>query len=70
MKARLLVRPDPYFAVSDKDGNFEIKNLPAGTELEFQVWQEKSGYVEKAKIDGKDPEVDPRPIQNDDQARR
>ncbi len=55
MTGRLLVRPDPYFAVSDKDGNFEIKNLPAGTELEFQVWQEKSGYVEKAKIDGKDP---------------
>jgi len=55
MRARVLVRPDPYFAVSDKDGNFEIKNLPAGTELEFQVWQEKSGYVEKAKIDGKDP---------------
>jgi hypothetical protein len=55
MKGWLLVRPDPYFAVSDKDGNFEIKNLPAGTELEFQVYHEKSGYVQKAKIDGKDP---------------
>jgi hypothetical protein len=50
----LLVRPDPYFAVTDKDGNFEIKNLPAGSELEFQVWQEKKGYLDKAKIGGND----------------
>ena len=42
------------FAVSDKDGKFEIKNLPAGKELEFQVWQEKAGNVEKASIGGKD----------------
>jgi hypothetical protein len=54
MSGRLLVRPDPYFAISDKSGKFEIKNLPAGTELEFQVWQEKSGYVEKASMGGKD----------------
>ncbi len=53
MKAYVLVRPDPYFAVSDKDGNFEIKNLPAGKEIEFQVWQEKSGNVEKANVAGK-----------------
>jgi plastocyanin len=53
MKGWLVVRPDPYFAVSAEDGTFEIKNLPAGKELEFQVWQEKSGYVQKAKIDGK-----------------
>jgi hypothetical protein len=54
MTGWLLVRSDPYFAVSDKDGTFEIKNLPAGTELEFQVYQEKTGYVQKAKIGGKD----------------
>lgn len=54
MKGWLLVRPDPYFAISAEDGTFEIKNLPAGKELEFQVWQEKSGYVQNAKIDGKD----------------
>lgn len=53
MKGWLVVRPDPYFAVSEKDGTFEIKNLPAGKDLEFQVWQEKSGYVQKAKIGGK-----------------
>ena len=54
MKGFVLVQPHPYMAVSAKDGTFEIKNLPTGTELEFQVWQEKSGYVQKAEIDGKD----------------
>ena len=54
MKAYLLVRPDPYFAVSDKDGKFEIKDLPVGKELEFQVWQEKAGNVAKANVSGKD----------------
>jgi plastocyanin len=39
MSGKIVVRPDPYFAISDKNGNFEIKNLPAG-ELEFQAWQE------------------------------
>jgi plastocyanin len=47
MKAWMVVRPNPYFAISDKNGNFEIKDLPAG-EWEFQVWQEKSGYVTDA----------------------
>lgn len=52
MKAYLLVRDNPYFAVSDKDGNFEIKNVPDG-EWQFTVWQEKSGYVTKVKVGGK-----------------
>jgi hypothetical protein len=41
MKGYILARDDPYFAVTAKDGTFEIKNLPAGEDLEFQVWQEK-----------------------------
>lgn len=51
MKARLIVRPNPYFAVSKKDGTFEIKNLPAG-DLEFIVYHERSGYVTDAELKG------------------
>ncbi len=44
MKAHILPRDNPYFAVSKPDGTFEIKDLPTG-ELEFQAWQEKSGFL-------------------------
>jgi hypothetical protein len=44
MKGWILPRDNPYVAVSAADGTFEIANLPAG-ELEFQVWQEKAGYL-------------------------
>lgn len=30
----------PYAAVTDKDGNFEIKDVPAGAELQVVAWQE------------------------------
>ena len=33
-------------AVTDKEGNFEIANLPAG-EHEFVIWHEKAGYLER-----------------------
>jgi hypothetical protein len=45
MKGYVLARDNPYIAVSKPDGTFELKDLPAGVELEFQAWQEKSGYV-------------------------
>lgn len=45
MKAYIIPRDNPYTAVSAADGTFEIKDLPVG-KLEFQVWQEKSGYVD------------------------
>lgn len=52
MKAYIIARPDPYFAVSATDGSFEIAKLPAGEELEFQVWHERGaadGHGLKAK---------------------
>lgn len=33
----------PYYAVTDKDGNFEIKNAPVG-KCRLVVWQETLGY--------------------------
>ena len=52
MGAYLIVRKDPYAAVSDKDGTFTIKDLPAGKELEFVLWQEKPGYLKNATFKG------------------
>lgn len=49
MKAYIIPRVDPYLAVSDASGAFELANLPAGEELEFQVWHERAsgGLVAK-----------------------
>jgi len=41
MKAYMLPRNDKYFAVTKDDGSFEIANLPAGEEVEIQVWHER-----------------------------
>jgi hypothetical protein len=42
MKAYIIPRDNPYFAVTGPDGQFEIKDVPAGEEVEFQVWQESA----------------------------
>jgi len=42
MKAYIIARDDPYVAVTGADGSFEIKNLPAGEDIEFQVWHEQA----------------------------
>ncbi len=43
--AHILPLDHPYAAVTAADGTFTIPKLPAG-ELEFQVWQERIGYLE------------------------
>jgi hypothetical protein len=57
----------PYFAVTDKDGNFEIKNAPAGR-YRLVFWHEKAGWVVRkgrdlgvviAVKDGKTTKLDP-----------
>lgn len=40
MKAYILPRNDPYAVVTSKEGQFELKNLPAGEAIEFQLWHE------------------------------
>ena len=42
MKGYIIARDDPYVTVSKPDGSFEIKNLPAGEDIEFQVWHEQA----------------------------
>ncbi len=39
-----MVLDNPYIAVTDANGNFEIKNVPAGTQ-KVVVWQEAFGFV-------------------------
>lgn len=51
MKAWLVVRTNPYAAVSNADGTFEIKNVPVG-EVELQMWHEKAGYIGEIKVGG------------------
>ncbi len=46
MRGYILPRTNPYVAVTGTDGSFTLDKLPADVELEFQVWQEKSGFVE------------------------
>jgi len=42
MKAYAVFRKDGYVAVSAVDGAFELKDLPAGEPLEFQVWHARA----------------------------
>jgi len=39
MSGYVVVSPTPYFAVTDKDGNFEIKNIAAG-KYTLKTWSE------------------------------
>lgn len=43
MKGWIWCFDHPYFAVTDADGNFEIKNAPAG-KVNLVVWQEAMGF--------------------------
>ncbi len=62
MNAYWLILDHPYAAISQKDGSFEIKNLPEGTH-KFRVWHERVGYLERdltVKIkDGETTELKP-----------
>jgi len=40
----IVVRDNPYMAVTDAEGRFEIPNLPQG-EWEFRAWHERQGYL-------------------------
>jgi plastocyanin len=55
----VVVRNDPYAVVAGKAGEFKMDKVPAGIELEFQVWHEKSPnglkgvQIEGVKVDDK-----------------
>jgi hypothetical protein len=49
MKAWVRVFSHPYFAVTDADGKFEIKNAPAG-KYNVVIWHEGVGWVNGGKL--------------------
>jgi len=51
MKAWLIITDHPYVAITDADGNFELRNVPAG-EWKFRVWHERPGFLEGITQDG------------------
>ena len=51
MAGRMRVFDHPYFAITDKDGNFEIKNLPAG-KWRLVYWHEAGFHMGRAGILG------------------
>ena len=51
MDALILVRDNPYVAITDEDGSFEIKYVPAG-DWEFQFWHKKGSYLKSLKVEG------------------
>jgi plastocyanin len=52
MKGWIVVRDNPYAAVSKADGSFEIADIPA-EEVELQFWHEKAGYIGEMTIENK-----------------
>ena len=66
-----MISDHPYVAVTDKDGKFELKNVPVGPH-NFMFWQEKSGYLATVTIRGQEEswrrgttEIDIKPGVND-----
>ena len=49
MRGWMRVFDHPYFAVTDEDGKFEIKNAPAG-KYNLVMWQEGVGWVNGGKV--------------------
>ena len=47
----MLVRDEPYVAITDENGKFLIENLPAG-EWTFQFWHERPGTLSTLTKDG------------------
>ena len=52
MHGFLLVKDDPYMAVSGEDGTFEIKNIPAGKQ-EFVVLAGSARLLEEIEVQGR-----------------
>lgn len=52
MRAWLVVLDHPYSAVTDKDGRFELTNVPAG-QWRIRMWHERPGNLTELEQDGR-----------------
>ena len=52
MSAHMITRDNPYFAVTDDEGRFEIPFVPAGVKLRFRVWQEQAKFLQAVTVEG------------------
>lgn len=52
MQGRIVVKENPYVAITDAKGKLTIKNLPVG-KWTFQFWHERPGYVTEVTMGGK-----------------
>ena len=50
MSSWMISLDHPYFAVTAADGSFEIKDLPAGVELTFSLWHEKTQWLKNVDV--------------------
>ena len=49
MRSYVVVTEHPYVAVTDKNGQFVIKNIPAG-EWEFRFWHERTRFLQTIQV--------------------
>ena len=47
-----IFRDNPYFGVTNKNGEVTIQKVPAGVPLKFAVWQESLKWVAPSKVEG------------------
>jgi plastocyanin len=52
MSGWLVIKDNPYMAVSDANGKLTIRNVPVGN-WTFQFWHERAGYISNASQNGK-----------------
>jgi hypothetical protein len=46
MTAKVWVFDHPYFAVTNKDGEFEIPQVPKNVDLRLLIWHEATGFID------------------------
>jgi hypothetical protein len=55
MEGFIVVLQNPFFAVTDKDGHYEIQNVPPGT-YQLAAWHAKAkGQPKSVTVDGTKP---------------